>query len=304
MNMMLEFNNKLKIILLIAILFIGVVGKAQFRLMVTPSLEIPIVFQGNPGYNSTFGIKAGGFYEWKKISLGLSVGYHSFSSSEGTLHKVGLYSFQLDSDPDLSSSALYGAFGGRSCDTCAYTEKFGNLTMIPILIEWNRYLVKTEKIKLSIGINAGFRFYSYSHVIRFDEPLEKTITISYNYYPTYPTTTQPELVEGVITTDKTDTRFNVSPKIAFEYLLTNKFSLYFEPAINLQTESLSDFFMLNDSFFETVEHTPNGYTVNTMFTSSLAVGFIYNFGYPTKVAQRKEAEKKQSESEKVEWIEN
>ena len=292
--MMLEFNNKLKIILLIAILFIGVVGKAQFRLMVTPSLEIPIVFDGDPGYKSTIGIKAGGFYEWRKLSLGLSVGYQSFSSSEGTLHKVGLYSFQLDSDPSSSSSSFGSSLGERSCYTCTYTEKFGNLTMIPILIEWNQYLLKIEKVKISVGLNAGIRFYSYSHVIRFDEPLEKYGN----------TSSPPELVEGVITTDKTDTRFNVSPKIAFEYLLTDKFSLYFEPAINLQTETLSDFFMLEDSFFGEFGHTPDSYTVNQMFTASFGVGFIYNFGYSAKIRQRKEVEKKQIESEKIEWIEN
>lgn len=286
---------KFKIVLVIATLLMGVIGKAQFRLMVTPSLEIPIVFNGDPGYKSTIGIKAGGFYEWKKISLGLSVGYQSFSSSEGTLHKVGLNSFQLDSDPSSSSSSFFGSsVGERFCNTCSYTEKFGNLTMVPILIEWNRYLLKNEEIKLSIGANVGFRFYSYSHVIRFDEPLEKYGNTSF----------PPELVEGVITTDKTDTRFNVSPKIAFEYLLTDKFSLYFEPAINLQTESLSDFFMLEDSFFGEFGHTPNSYTVERMFTASFGVGFIYNFGHPAKVAQRKEVEKKQSESEKIEWLEN
>jgi len=289
--MMLEFKN---IVLAVAILFIGVSGKAQFRVMVTPSLEIPIVFQGDPGYKPTIGIKAGGFYEMRRLSLGLSVGYQSFSSSDGTLHKVGLYSFQLDSDPSNSLSSIYGSsFGERNCDTCTYTEEFGNLTMIPILIEWNQYLFKIGKVKSSIGLNVGIRFYSYSHVIRFDESLEK-----------YGTSSQPELIEGVITTDKTDTRFNISPKIAIEYLLTDKFSLYFEPAINIQTESLSDFFMLDDSFFGGFGHTPDSYTVNQMFTASFGVGFIYNFGYPAKVRQRKEVEKKQIESEKIEWLEN
>ena len=301
MNVMLEFNNKLKIILLIAILFIGVVGKAQFRLMVTPSLEIPIVFQGNPGYNSTFGIKAGGFYEWKKISLGLSVGYQSFSPSEVTLHKVGLNSFLVDSDPKTSTYTYLGTtYGERVCYTCAYTEEFGNLSMIPILIEWNRYLSKIDKVKISVGLNMGVRIYSYSHIIRLDNPIEKYYDP--NLYPK----PQQEMIEGVITTERNEFRLNLSPKIAFEYLLTNKFSLYFEPAINLQTKDVVEEFNPENSLLtpDYQEIYPGSYEINQMFTASLALGFVYNFGYSAKVTQRKEVEKKQSESEKIEWKED
>ncbi|MBW6481820.1 MAG: hypothetical protein K0B10_02050 [Vicingaceae bacterium] len=278
-----KFKNKLKVVLVIAILFMGVVGKAQFRLMVTPSLEIPIVLEGNIGYKPTLGIKVGGFYELRKLSLGLSVGYHSFSPSEKTLKGSGLPRFRLDSD-DKSSYP-------RSCDTCTYTEEFGNLTMIPILIEWNQYLLKTEKIKLSMGLNVGIRIYSYSHVIRLTEPIEK----NYNSFSSLPS----EMIEGVITTNKKDIGFNVSPKTSVEYKINNLFSVYFEPAINLQINLEDDFFSFGP---ETI--SPNSYTIDQIFTSSLAVGVIYNFGYPTKVAQRKEVEKKQSESEKVEWLEN
>lgn len=297
---MIKIKDYLKLAIIAAISFSSIEVSAQFRVMVTPSLEIPMVFNQDPGYNPTFGIKIGGFYEARRLSLGLSVGYQSFSSNQGTLHKIGMSSFQLDTDPSSSSSIFGSPLGDRSCDTCTYTEEFGNLTMIPIMIEWNQYLLKMDKVKISAGLNVGIRIYSYSHVITFDEPLEKTIPN--NGY----TTTQPELIEGTITTDKTDTRFNVSPKIAFEYLLTDKFSLYIEPAINIQTEGLGEFFMIDDgfnsSFFGEFGHTPNSYTVDQMFTSSIGIGVIYNFGHPAKVRARIEDTKKIMESEKIEWL--
>lgn len=299
--MMIKIKDYLKLVIIAAISFSSIEVSAQFRVMVTPSLEIPMVFNQDPGYSLTYGIKIGGFYEARRLSLGLSVGYQSFSSNEGTLHKIGMSSFQLDTDPTSSNSSFFGSsFGDRTCDTCTYTEEYGNLTMIPILIEWNQYLLKLDKVKISAGLNVGIRIYSYSHVITFDEPLEKTI--SNNSYPT----SQPELIEGVITTDKTDTRFNVSPKIAFEFLLTDKFSLYIEPAINIQTEALGDFFgfddSFNSSFFGEIGHTPNSYTVDQMFTSSIGIGVIYNFGHPAKVKARIEDTKKIIESEKIEWL--
>ncbi len=273
MNMMPKFKNKLKVVLVIAILFMGVVGKAQFRVMVTPSLEIPIVFQGNPGYNNALGIKVGGFYEWRKFSLGLSVGYQSFSPSKKTMEGRGLPLFRLDND------FIYAE--NRSCSSCEYTEEFSNLTVIPFLIEWNHYLLKTEKIKLSLGLNVGFRIYSYSHVIRLKDPIEK------NYDPySYPPLPQ-EMIEGVITTNKIDVRLNLSPKIAIEYQINNLFSLYFEPTINLQTKRIEDYLGLDDDFFDidNGEIYPGWYKVNQMFTSSLAVGVIYNFGYPSIIPQ-------------------
>ena len=282
-----KFKNKLKVVLVTAILCIGVVGKAQFKLMATQSLEIPITPEGNPGYKPTLGIKVGGFYEWKKISLGLSVGYHSFPPNEKTSKGKGLTLFRLDSD--LKSSK------NRSCSSCEYTEEFGNLTVIPILIEGNLYFVKTDKIKLSMGLNLGVRIYSFSHVIRLKDPVEK------NYNSNSPA--QQDMIEGVITTNKTDTRFNVSPKIAIEYLLTDKISLYFEPAINLVKKELN---LSEDPFSSNniVKFYPNSYTIDQLFSASLGVGIIYTLGYSAKVTQRKEAEKKQIESGKIEWIEN
>jgi len=290
MNMIIEFKNKLKIILVVVILFIGVVGKAQFRVMVTPSLEIPMLQGFKNRYNTTFGIKAGGFYEWRKLSLGLSVGYHSLSPSDETLNRRGLKQFRLDSDNSSPQN--------RYCDTCAYTEEFGNLTMIPILLEWNQYFLKTEKVKLSFGFNVGFRIYSYSHVIRLADPIEKD-PYSYSSSP-------PEMIEGVITTDKKDVRLNVSPKLAFEYMINDLFSIYFEPSINMQTGAVGNFFIFDndDDFFEFDNVYPGSYTIDQMFTASLGVGIIYNFGYPAKITQRKEVEKKHIESEKIEWIEN
>jgi hypothetical protein len=298
--MMIKIKDYIKLMIIAALAFSNTEISAQFRVMVTPSIEIPMVFNKDPGYNPTFGIKIGGFYEARRLSLGLSVGYQSFSSSEGTLHKKGMSSFELDSDPASSTSFFGTSIGPRSCDTCTYTEEFGNLTMVPILIEWNQYLLKLDKIKVSAGLNVGIRIYSYSHVITFDEPLEKTV--SNNGFPT----SQSELIEGVITTDRSDTRFNISPKIAFEYLLTDKFSLYIEPAINVQTEGLGEFLMLDDgfdsSFFGEISHTPDSYTVDQMFTASIGIGVIYNFGHPAKVRKRIEESEKIMESEKIEWL--
>ena len=249
---------------------------AQFRVMVSPSLEKPMVFANDPGYNSTFGFKLGGFYEASRLSIGLSVGYHSFSSSEGILNKKGLNSFQLDSDPTESSSIYSSSYGARSCDTCTYTEEFGDLTVIPIMIEWNQYLLKSRKVKISTGLNVGIRIYSYSHVITFDEQLAE-----FGYDPYAYPLTEPKLIVGTITTDKTDTRLSLSPKIAFEYLISSRFSVYFEPAFNLQTPSINNLLGPNDPFdlfFSETSVLPNSYKVDQMFSMSLGFGFIYNFG--------------------------
>lgn len=155
--------------------------------------------------------------------------------------------------------------------------------------------LKTEKIKLSLGFNVGFRIYSYSHVIRLVDPIEKDPN-SYS--------SPPEMIEGVITTDKKDVRLNMSPKFAFEYMINDLFSIYFEPAINMQTGAVGNFFMFDDDFFELDNVYPGSYTVDQMFTASLGVGIIYNFGYPAKITERKEIEKKHIESEKIEWLEN
>jgi hypothetical protein len=294
--MLKKFKNYFKLLIIGIISIYSIDGNAQLRAMMTPSLEIPIVFSGNPGYKIAPGIKLGGFYEARRLSIGLSVGYQSFSSSEGTLNRLGLSSFQLDDDPTSSSSSFGSTIGNRSCDTCTYTAEFGDLTMIPILIEWNQYLLKINKLKFSLGLNVGIRIYSYSHVITFDEPLEKLNTNGSS-------TTQPELIKGVITTDKKDTRFNVSPKVVFEYLITYKFSLYIESAINLQSEGLGDFFMINDSFGSSFSGpTPNSYTVDQMFTASIGLGIIYNFGYPAEVRKRNYDANKIMESEKIEWL--
>lgn len=288
----------LKLTILVAILFFNVEVNAQFRAMITPSLEIPIVSSVNPGYKLTPGIKGGIFYEIRKFSFGLSVGYHTFTPNEEVLNKRGLPIFRVDGDPE--------SFETRSCDTCNYTEEFGNLSMVPILIEWNMYLLKTDHIKLSFGINSGIRIYSYSHEIRLANQIDKYYgSSSYNYYSYSNTPPSPEMIDGKITTKKTDARINMSPKLAFEYMLNDKFSIYFEPAINLQTGSIGDFFMsddFNDPFFSDYGVFPGGYTINQMFTASLGVGVIYNFGYPAKVAARKEEKEKIKESEKIEWL--
>jgi hypothetical protein len=301
--MTIKLNKYLKLVIIGAVSCCSLEVNGQFRVFATPSLEIPMVFSRDPGYNPTFGFKLGGFYETRRLSLGLSVGYQSFSSNEGSVKKVGLSSFQLDDDPtNAFSSSFFGSITGeRSCNTCTFTEEFGDLTMIPILIEWNQYLLKMDKLKISAGLNVGLRIYSYSHVITFDEPLVKL-----GYDPRALPSTQPEMIDGTITTDKTDTRFNVSPKIAFEYLFNDKFSLYIEPTINIQTEALGEFLMVddgfNDSFFGISSYTPNSYTVDQMFTSSIGIGIIYNFGHPAKIQKRIEDTEKIMESEKIEWL--
>jgi hypothetical protein len=294
-------KSYLKILALILIILSTMETKAQFRVFATPSCEIPIVFSNDPGYSPTFGIKVGGFYEARRLSLGISVGYQSFSSNEGSETKIGLTNFQLDNDPSGSTSFFGSTISERDCDTCTYREEYGDLTMIPIMIEWNQYLLKMEKFKISAGLNVGLRIYSYSHEIIF---LEQLTSLEYDPYA-FPVA-EPEMIDGTITTDKTDLRFNVSPKIAFEYLYNDKFSFYFEPAINLQTENLGDFFMLEDgfgdSFFGSYGSSPNSYEVDQMFTSSMAIGVIYNFGHPAKVKAKIEDTKKIMESEKIDWL--
>ena len=287
----------LKLVIIGVVFFSSLETKAQFRVMATPSIEIPMVFDQSPKYNSTFGFKIGGFYEARRLSLGLSIGYHSFSSSEDISSSIGLSEFQLDSDPSSSSTFLGSPVGDRSCDSCIYTEEFGDLIMVPIMIEWNLYLLKMDKFKISAGLNVGLRIYSYSHVITFDQQSERN-TYNYPY--------KLETINGTISTDKTDLRLNFSPKIAFEYLLTDKFSLYIEPAINLQSTPIGDFTGISDSgvdpFFGKIGYIPNSYTVDQMFTSSIGLGVIYNFGYPKKVQKKIEEAKKIMESEKIEWL--
>ena len=103
---MMKFKDYLKLVIIATVSLYSFEGNAQFRVFATPSFEIPIVFGNNSGYNPTFGFKIGGFYEARRFSLGLSVGYQSFSSNEDDGTKAGLYSFLLDDDPSGSSSSF------------------------------------------------------------------------------------------------------------------------------------------------------------------------------------------------------
>ena len=60
--------------------------------------------------------------------------------------------------------------------------------------------------------------------------------------------------------------------------------------------------MFDDGFFNEQGHTPNSYTVDQMFTSSIGIGVIYNFGHPAKTRVKIEETEKIMESEKIDWL--
>ena len=303
-------KNYLKIVVLGGVFFFVLEIRAQFKILATPSLEIPLIFDNNPGYNTAFGFKIGSFYEKRKLSIGISVGYQSLSSNKSKSNKVGLSDFQLDNDDPNLSSSYTGLTLSRSCDTCMYTEGYGDLTIIPIMVEWNQYILRREKFKFSVGLNLGVRIFSYSHKITFNQQSEW-----YNdphgaeeYYadgtlnPNYPYVLKS--INGTITTDKTEVRASLSPKIAFEYLLSKKFSLYLESTVNfIESKTIKESFDDKPkSRIEKKRYIPNNYSIGHVFTTSLGVGVIYNFGHPKNGRKKNDDKKKLMEPEKVEWL--